>query len=193
MEWVQAPGVVASELALYWQDQDLADQLKDVPGYEPFTLSHEVQMWVDSMQEVREKDGKVYGLPKPPEAFEHVIRAPAPPPRPMTVDQALSRAKAATSTQEAADAALVLREAIRQQVRVTPPPPPVVPLPMPEIGAGRRGASPTTRPQAMPSVGAGKRQGGPTERTPQAMPDIGSGKKHDAKPDEEPLPMPKIG
>jgi hypothetical protein len=74
LDWVTAPSVIETEIRMLWQEQELEDTLKDLPGYLPFHVSPDTQEWIDSMQEVRETDGRVVGLPKAKKVAERVIR-----------------------------------------------------------------------------------------------------------------------
>src|SRR5579864_5724807 len=82
--WVQAPGDVQAEIFLVWQEDELPDELKNSPGYVPFTLSPGAEQWVRGMAEIKEIDGPkeklVIGRPRPAAQIQHrpLIADPAP-------------------------------------------------------------------------------------------------------------------
>jgi hypothetical protein len=82
--WIQAPGDVQAEIFLVWQEDELPDELKNAPGYIPFTLSPGAEAWVRGMAEVKEIDGPkeklVIGRPRPATSVHHrpLIDEPAP-------------------------------------------------------------------------------------------------------------------
>src|SRR5438270_13168329 len=81
--WVAAPELIAQEIRLLWQEEEMPEELKSSPGYSSFTLSPEAQAWVDGMLEVTDHQDKrgaiVIGRPKPVVPTEHrIIPAQAP-------------------------------------------------------------------------------------------------------------------
>ncbi|MBV9281515.1 MAG: hypothetical protein JOZ41_15660 [Chloroflexi bacterium] len=193
--WVEAPGFVRNELELLWQEDEMPEELKNAPGYTPFTLSADAQAWVDSMAEIRELleggEARVIGRPRPVATREHRIVAAPPPPPPPAPSPPQYRAPAE---------------------RPAPPPPPkpkpVPARPLPEIApvAGvfdSPGPQPAHRePAAMPEIGgrepvppqqsSSRRQGRASEGR---MPDIGTSparpkrRRYDPAADEEGDPI----
>lgn len=60
----------------------MPDEIRNAPGYTPFTLGPDAQAWVDSMAEIADGGDAVYGRPKPVVAPHHRSLATAPPPAP---------------------------------------------------------------------------------------------------------------
>jgi hypothetical protein len=187
-------------------------ELKQSPGYVPFTLSSEAQAWVDSMAEIQDfqdsKVRRVIGRPKPPahrprrQLTGEPPPAYAPPPAPPTF------APPATPP-------------TRSPPRPSEPPR-EPPRTLPEIVPGRTGAplpaparttvhpapevedSPTSRPARHPRPapeigGSGRQEASETHEELRAMPEIGGApektplEKEADESREKPRPMPEIG
>lgn len=63
--WVKAPPMVEQEIRAVWQEDEMPDEIRQAPGYHAFTLGTDSQDWVDSMAEVVDGSGAVFGRPKP--------------------------------------------------------------------------------------------------------------------------------
>jgi hypothetical protein len=179
--WVAAPEIVAQEIRLLWQEEEMPEELKSSPGYATFTLSPEAQAWVDGMLEVTDHQDKrgslVIGRPKPVIPAEHRIVAPKPPAwsdRPVDIP-----------------AAETWRESPAPPPAAKPVPPPepkeILPRPMPQIDPGvavplePSPAASTQEVHRMPEVNSGAIaapvDGGSNQATPvQPIPQIGGGR-----------------
>lgn len=63
--WVVAPAEVELEIRGVWQEDEMPDEIKQTPGYSPFTLGTEAQAWVDSMVDITDGGDAVFGRPRP--------------------------------------------------------------------------------------------------------------------------------
>jgi hypothetical protein len=198
--WVEAPEVVRNELELLWQEDEMPEELKQDPSYRPFTLSPDVQEWVDSMSEVRELSGKqpkVIGRPRPVEVREHRIVA-TPPPAPQSAPTPRTRTPSPhappSPPQDRPDYTRAEVEAIYQRVE-EPPPKPVPPRPMPEIQEPQPERSPETSKQraseetvkparALPEIGEPRAKFDGRAQIPAAprMPEIGGERREPERP-----------
>jgi hypothetical protein len=69
--WVKAPSEVELEIRSVWQEDEMPDEIKNAPGYRPFTLGLDAQAWVDSMAEIADGGDAVYGRPRPVTPQQH--------------------------------------------------------------------------------------------------------------------------
>jgi hypothetical protein len=199
--WVAAPGAVRQEIFLVWQEDELPDELKNAPGYVPFTLSPESETWVRGMAEIKEIDGDkekiVIGRPRPAASVQHrpLIQEPvAPAPAPSWT------ANAAPAPVPAWDSGIAAKEWIRRQA----------PRDAPAIAVRTQTAASTDqdrdrvdRPAArsLPSIGGTARsEPTPAVRPPnqaRAFPDIDSSSGGEsppaARPENRARALPDIG
>ncbi len=79
--WVVAPPEVELEIRGVWQEDEMPDEIKQTPGYSPFTLGAEAQAWVDSMADITDGGDAVFGRPRPaaPPTLHHSLTAQLPP------------------------------------------------------------------------------------------------------------------
>lgn len=198
--WERAPSAIELEIRAVWQEDDMPDELKSSPGYRPFTLGNEAQAWVDSMAEIMDGGGAVYGRPRPatpiqrrslassPPAAQPPDRwtAPAsPPPTPWTGSQPASSSPPPSTI----PAARVLMPDIEGSIpSATPPRTLPRRVMMPEIGDEKAPGPEQPRRPAMPDIGVPDAQQASQPR-PQ-MPDIAS--DEDRPKEKRPL-MPDIG
>lgn len=88
--WVPAPDDVKEEIHCVWQEDEMPDEVKNAPGYLPFTLSPGSEQWLAGMAEIRELQGSegsvIIGRPRPsaPRAHRSLIPDPSPPLSPQT-------------------------------------------------------------------------------------------------------------
>jgi hypothetical protein len=201
--WVAAPGDVQAEIFLVWQEDELPAELKDSPGYVPFTLSPGAEDWVRGMAEIKELDGPkekiVIGRPRPAAAVQHrpLLAEPAPPsavPAPMYPTPIAAPAW---------DTGIAAKEWIRRQA----------PRAAPDVAVRTRTAvsevsGPAKRdaPHSMPAIGGSATRPPDATRekpaaTVRALPDIGaSGERAKPAADErlaedreKPRRVPDIG
>jgi hypothetical protein len=193
---VQAPDSVKEEILLVWQEDEMPDEVKNAPGYVPFTLSPGAEDWLAGMAEIKELPGSdrtvIVGRPRPPVPRERrsLIPTPAPSPAPPPAYTPAGPPPApapALSTKE-----WVRRQAprnvpaIAERDAAAPVPPSVEPRreevrSLPDIGGETPPAAPEERPteavHAVPQIGGEPpaEPSPPPEQSvqPRAVPQIG--------------------
>lgn len=175
--WVQAPGDVQAEIFLVWQEDELPDELKNAPGYVPFTLSSSAEDWVRAMAEIKEIDGSrekiIIGHPRPPAPVRHRSLIPEPAPAAPHVSAAVW------------EPGMAAKEWIRRQA---PRQPPDVAVRTEPAISPRRPAE-RTRPYAPPAIGQTDQES-PVRPTPPAahtrpVPQIGPAEEPSMSPERE--------
>lgn len=192
--WVQAPDAVKEEIFLVWQEDEMPEEVKNIPGYVPFTLSPGAEEWLAGMAEIKELEGSqrsvIIGRPRPvtPKDRRSLIPEPLPSPAAPGGSADASPAPAPpVSTKE-----WVRRQAPRNvptiAERGVAAPPPPQPVHRPE------------RAHAVPSIGeasAGAHQEAPVGET-RPVPQIGgespsAGTPPPPEPRVKPRSVPQIG
>ena len=191
--WVAAPGTVQAEVFLVWQEDELPDELKNAPGYVPFTLSPESEAWVRGMAEIKEIDGDkekiVIGRPRPAAAVQHrsLIQPSTPP---VEYRPAPPSATAPYST-PAWDSGIAAKEWIRRQA---PREAPAVAVRTHTASEPDREDAPRQAARSLPSIGGTSRSESTPPEKPanraRALPDIGpAGETKPAAPAEDRPPQ----
>ncbi len=165
--WVKAPSGVELEIRTVWQEDEMPEEIRADPGYQPFTLGSDAQAWVDSMIEIADGGSAVYGRPKsvatparrqlstlppslPPATRPHLPAPTVPPPVPGSCIRA--------------------PRLLMPEIDEAPRPSPVRTLPrrvlMPDIGEEEHHPA---KPPLMPDIAEEE----PAQPKPPLMPDIG--------------------
>lgn len=80
--WVQAPDSVKEEILLVWQEDEMPEEVKNAPGYVPFTLSPVSEDWLSGMAEIKELQDSdqtmIIGRPGPPVTRQRRSLIPTP-------------------------------------------------------------------------------------------------------------------
>jgi len=180
--WVKAPSEVELEIRSVWQEDEMPDEIKNAPGYRPFSLGLDAQTWVDSMAEIVDGGDAVYGRPQPVTPQQHqslTSLTPSPPLPNSTPTPSQPRPSQPTTVPSAPPAPRVLMPDIDDGP--SPPPPARAPAPavprvlMPDVDDG-----PPPPPQrrtlprrvSMPDIGDDEERPEPKQPRP-SMPDIG--------------------
>lgn len=173
----------------------MPDELKQSPGYRPFTLGVDAQAWVDSMAEIVDGGGGVYGRPRPVAPTQHrSLTAPSPPSPPTQRDWPPFSATPPPSPPPRSTAPSVPRISMPDIDAALPPAAPRT-LPrrvtMPNIGEDEGNPAPRPRQPRMPEIDS--------EETPSAshprqvsMPDIDGDNGKRPSPREQRASMPEI-
>jgi len=179
--WVKAPSGVELEIRTVWQEDEMPEEIRADPGYQPFTLGSDAQAWVDSMTEIADGGSAVYGRPKsvvkparrqlstpspslPPAARPHLPAPTVPPPLPG------SRIPARPVHLPSPGSSIPPPRLLMPEIDEAPRPSPVRTLPrrvlMPDIGEEEQHPP---KPPLMPDIGEEE----PAPPKPPLMPDIG--------------------
>lgn len=181
--WVPAPDSVKEEILLVWQEDEMPEELKNAPGYVPFTLSPDAEGWLSGMAEIKELQDAgqtvIIGRPRPaaPRERRSLIPAPAAAPAP-SADAPTGPLPVPSPAPDLSAKEWVRRQAPRNvpviaDRDVAEPPPPAEPAregarSLPDIG----GEAPTTAREepprgtvrAVPQIGG--EEGSPPEPAP---------------------------
>jgi len=149
--WVKAPSGVELEIRTVWQEDEMPEEVKAGPGYQPFTLGSDAQAWVDSMIEIADGGSAVYGRPKSVAATvrrQLTTLPPSLPPAPRP------RMPAAPAGQASPGSRIRAPRLLMPEIDEAPRPSPVRTLPrrvlMPDIGEEE---PPKPKPPLMPDIG----------------------------------------
>jgi len=165
--WVRAPSEVELEIRTVWQEDEMPEEIKAGPGYQPFTLGSDAQAWVDSMIEIADGGSAVYGRPKPvATAARRQLSTPPPSLPPAT----RPRIPAPTDPQPSPASRIGAPRLLMPEIDEAPRSSPVRTLPrrvlMPDIGEEEL---PQPKPPVMPDIAE---EEFPRPKPP-VMPDIG--------------------
>jgi hypothetical protein len=190
--WVKAPPAVELEIRSVWQEDEMPDEIKNAPGYRPFTLGLDAQGWVDSMVEIVDGGDAVYGRPRPITPQQHQpLTSPTPlPPLPAPTPFQPSQPPPVPS----APRVLVPDIDDAPLPPAQPPAPPGPRVLMPDVDVGPPPpARPRTLPRRvlMPDVGEDMERPEPKPPRP-LMPDVGDDEEGPKPKPPRPL-MPDIG
>ncbi len=189
--WVKAPSEIELEIRTVWQEDEMPEEIKADPGYQPFTLGSDAQAWVDSMIEIADGGSAVYGRPK---SVATPARRQLSTPPPSLPAATRPRAPAPTVPQPLAGSRIHAPRLLMPEIDEAPRPSPVRTLPrrvlMPDIGSDN---SPHPKPPIMPDIAEDELP----QPKPRLMPDIAEEELPHPKPPvmpeiaEEEVPQPK--